>query len=111
VLKILLESFTEDELIVDDRYTTSRIPVVQYSTKEGRRRKYHPDIYIPTENKIIEVKSRWWWDANGRSGYENRISNNLSKRDAALSAGYQYEVWLFETKTKYRILTNDADFN
>lgn len=72
--------------------------------------KYYPDIYIPKENKIIEVKGMWWWNGNGIAKYESRLKNNLKKRDAVLEAGYQYEVWLFEDKNNYRILKDETDF-
>jgi hypothetical protein len=73
--------------------------------------KYYPDIYIPKENKIIEVKGRWWWDGNGIEKYKSRLVNNLKKRSAVLDTGYNYEVWLFEDRKNYRILKNDTDFN
>jgi hypothetical protein len=72
--------------------------------------RYYPDIHIPKENKIIEVKGRWWWDGNGIEKYRSRLSNNLKKRKAVLNAGYQYEVWLFEDRKNYRILTDESDF-
>jgi hypothetical protein len=60
--------------------------------------------------KIIEVKSRWWWDGNGSEKYKSRLKNNLKKRQAVLDKGYIYELWLFENKNNYKILKNDTDF-
>ena len=71
---------------------------------------YYPDIYIPKENKIVEVKSRWWWDGNGDEKHKSRLINNLKKRQSVLAKGFMYELWLFEDSKNYRILINDSDF-
>jgi len=68
------------------------------------------DIYIPSENKIIEVKSRWWWDINKNERYCHRLSNNLLKRGAVINCGYKFQLWIFEDTKPYRILENDEDF-
>ena len=100
----LLESYTEEDLLFDDRKTNYSIPIFDYVDHRRHRLKYYPDIYIFKENKIVEIKGRWWWDGNGAEKYKSRLYNNLRKKDAVLSAGYNYEVWLFETKTKYEVL-------
>ena len=106
----LLKVFTEEDLIVDDMLYAYAIPIFQYVNVNQHSMKYYPDIYIPKENKIIEVKGMWWWNGNGIAKYESRLKNNLKKRDAVLEAGYQYEVWLFEDKNNYRILKDETDF-
>jgi hypothetical protein len=110
VLTELLKTYDENDLVIDDRSRSYELPIFEYISHEQRRLKYYPDIHILSQNKIIEVKSRWWWDAGGRDGYEGRLSNNIQKRKSVLSAGYNYEVWLFEDKNNYRILSNDCDF-
>lgn len=107
----LLEYYTEFDLVLDDTLTLYGLPVFMYDDNRKHRLKYYPDIYIPKENKIIEVKGRWWWDGNGDLKHQNRLEKNLKKRQAVLDAGYQYEVWLFEDRKKYRILRDDRDFD
>ena len=53
---------------------------------------YHPDIYIPTDNLLIEVKS--WWTL--RENYEiNRL-----KQLAALAAGYRFQFWVKDNRAR-----------
>lgn len=111
VLDILLKTYNEEELIIHNSKSTYNIPIFEYLTVERQTYKYYPDIYIPKENKIIEVKGMWWWNANNKLGYEGRLINNLRKKDAVINAGHQYEVWLFEDKNKYQILITEGDFN
>ena len=110
VISELLKTYSEDELALDDTRSKYNLPVFKYTDKSRNSLRYYPDIYIQKENKIIEVKSRWWWDGCGNIKYKNRLSKNLGKRDAVISAGYQYEVWLFEDKNNYKVLKNDSDF-
>lgn len=107
----LLENYAEADFVLDDTLATYGLPVFSYVNVNLHTMKYYPDVYIPKENKIIEVKGRWWWDGNGLEKYTSRLINNLKKRQAVLVAGYNYEVWLFENKNNYRILKNDADFD
>jgi hypothetical protein len=106
----LLKTYSEDELVLDDTRLKYNLPVFKYTDKSRNSLRYYPDIYIQKENKIIEVKSRWWWDGLGNTKYKNRLNKNLNKRQSVTDAGYQYEVWLFEDKNNYRILKNDSDF-
>ena len=36
--------------------------LIYYDTQKKKRRVAIPDIYIPCENKIIEIKSSWSYD-------------------------------------------------
>jgi len=104
-INILLEDYTEDELMFDDRMSQYQLPVFDYVNVNLHTAKYYPDIYIPGKNKLIEVKSPWWWDGKGSPRYVSRLQNNLRKRDAVISAGFEYEVWLFTDRDQYEILT------
>jgi hypothetical protein len=106
----LLETYTEEQLVIDDRTQQYTLPVFKYTDMSRNNLCYYPDIYIPHENKIIEVKSQWWWDGNGINKYKNRLAKNLNKRKAVLNAGYNYEVWLFKDKNNYEVLKDDSDF-
>ena len=60
---------------------------------EGKHHVYHPDIYLPLEHKIIEVKSMWT--------YDKEKDQNLAKEAACLSQGYQFEFWVLNKKGKF----------
>ena len=55
VIDNLLNTYKESEIIVD----RNKIPKFMYKTKDNKNHRYIPDIYIPKENLIIEVKSEW----------------------------------------------------
>ena len=101
----LLLTYSESDLTFDDQKTQYSLPVFTYVDHRRHHLKYYPDIYIESENKLIEVKSLWWWDGKGADRYKARFENNLKKKDAVLAAGYRYEVWLFTDKDKYEILS------
>jgi len=104
VLANLLKEYSESELLFDDRKTIYSLPVFAYINVNLHLATYYPDIYISKENKIIEVKSMWWWNGNGNEKYNSRLINNLRKKDSVIEQGYEYEVWLFKNKTEYEIL-------
>jgi hypothetical protein len=56
----------------------------------GKHRRYYPDIYLPDEKRIIEVKS----DYTYRFGLEQ----NLCKKKAVEAAGYTFEFWICNKK-------------
>jgi ATPase subunit of ABC transporter with duplicated ATPase domains len=109
----LIENYNYNELdiIFDDmKLKKSPVPVFKYIDNRRHHLNYYPDIYIPKENRIIEVKSQWWWDGHGAEKYRSRLENNLRKRQAVLDKGYNYEVWIFENKYSYKVLKDDKDF-
>lgn len=81
-LKILLEDHDEADLLID----RTAMPMFDYF-HENRVKKYLPDIYVKSENKIIEVKS-------DRTFNFQRVQNIL-KALAVRNAGYDFEFWIF----------------
>lgn len=82
----LLDTYPENALEFDV------IPSISYQDETGASRAYHPDLFIPKDNLIIEVKS--WWTLK-----ENYEINRL-KQAAALAAGYRFQFWVKDPKAR-----------
>ena len=85
-LDILFNNFYKEDEIKTNR---KDIPIIKY-TNNNKNSVYYPDIFIPIENKIIEVKSTWT--------YEKEIEKNNLKREACINVGYNFEFWIFNLK-------------
>lgn len=96
--------YLENEILFDDRTTEFILPEFKYINANDHVSKYYPDIYIPKENKIIEIKSQWWWDGNGSVKYKSRLYNNEQKAKATTKDGYKYEVWIFNEDKTYKVV-------
>lgn len=82
----LLETYNESEIITE----TSLIPIFDYTDIHGQSRKYFPDIYVPKDNLIIEVKSDWTYT-------QNKTVCDL-KRDACVLSGYNFRFMIMKDK-------------
>jgi hypothetical protein len=78
----LLKIYREDEIILG-----KNIPRISYTGLDGKMHKYYPDIYIPKENLIIEVKSELTFRYNQPT--------NLLKEQATKDAGYNYRFMIY----------------
>lgn len=86
-LRDLITIYKEEQIITD----RNNIPKINYIINNISH-VYYPDIYIPHENKIIEVKSDWLY-----SKYEDNIK---IKGNACLSLNYNYELWIYNKNGK-----------
>lgn len=68
------------------------VPVIWYFDKDNKKRRYYCDIYIKSENQIIEIKSKYT--------YEIDKENNILKANASTEAGYKYEFWVLPKRSK-----------
>jgi hypothetical protein len=84
MLKILLEEGIDEYDIVTSR---KDVPEIWYEDNGGKHR-YFPDIYIKSQNKIIEVKSTWTW-----SNDEERTRKKIQK---CQELGYDAEVYVID---------------
>ena len=75
------------------------IPSIPYTDFHGHPHTYHPDLFIPSDNLIIEVKS--WWTLK-----ENYEINRL-KQAAALAAGYRFQFWVKDPKARIFDIIDD----
>jgi hypothetical protein len=69
------------------------VPIVWYEYEyENTKRRYYTDIFIPSQNKCIEVKSDFT--------FYKEEQKNVAKQSATKSLGYLCEIWIFNNKEK-----------
>lgn len=73
------------------------IPKFNYISNDGRKRTYYPDILIKSLNKIIEVKSYWWFDGYQQPNMQGRLFNNIQKMKSVLTENYDFEFWIWNS--------------
>jgi hypothetical protein len=91
------EHFALDELIINEKIDESNIvtgcknvPEIWYNDESGKKHRHYVDIFIPSQNKCIEVKSTWT--------AEKKKDNIFLKQNAAKELGYEYEIWVYDSK-------------
>lgn len=87
------EPFAIDHLLSEysenDIYLGKNVPRIKYEDKNGKSCVYYPDIYIPTTNTLIEVKSKHTMNIN--------YNKNIIKFQAAAKEGYRFLLWIFDS--------------
>jgi hypothetical protein len=86
-LNELVKLYKEDDIITQRK----EIPRIKYISND-KSKYYFPDIYIKSENKIIEVKSTWT--------YKCKTDNIKEKEEATKALGYDYEIWIYNRQGK-----------
>jgi hypothetical protein len=91
------EHFALDELIINEKIEESdiitgckNVPEIWYHDENGKNHRYYVDIFIPSQNRCIEVKSEWT--------YNIQINSVLLKQKAAKELGYNYEILIYDKK-------------
>jgi hypothetical protein len=91
------EHYALDELIINEKMNESdiitgckNVPTIWYSDDNNIKHRHYVDIFIPTQNMCIEVKSTW----TAIKG-KNII---FLKQAAAKELGYKYEIWVYNDK-------------
>lgn len=82
------------------------MPEIWYVDNNEKKHRYHPDIFIPSKNLIIEVKSEYTLKAD--------LEKNKKKMIAAEQTGFDFEFRIYNEKSKWvRIINelNDEFFN
>jgi hypothetical protein len=110
------EHFALNELLKTNNEESIKIgkkdvPKIEYS-ENNKYRVYFPDIFIPSENKIIEIKSEWTFKKD-----ENL---NYLKWQACITKGYTFSLWIYDkygNKQEYhlenggRVLSSPTSIN
>jgi hypothetical protein len=94
--EILDTGYPEDVIVVSNKEIESYTGTIWYYDKyEDKKKKYYPDIYLKSENKIIEVKCDYTYN----SGY----SRNILKKQACLDLGLSFGFWIYDKNGKRTI--------
>lgn len=70
------------------------IPIINYEFK-GKIHKYYPDIYIPSQNRLIEVKCKYTYD---------RDPEKTQAKMLACAKKYNVELWIYDSSGDIRAL-------
>lgn len=79
IVELLKAGFSEQEIKIGPK----NVPHLTYIF-EDKLCRYYPDIWLPRYNMLIEVKSTYTW--------KKYKLKNLLKRQACISAGYNYRI-------------------
>jgi hypothetical protein len=79
---LIYQNISEEEIING----ASKVPIITYPGTNNNYRRHYIDIYLPTQNKCIEVKSPYTFSLDKE--------NILRKRAAGKAMGYIYEIWV-----------------
>ena len=82
-IRDLLNSGIDEKDIINDKIN---VPEIWYDYEEKRRR-YYVDIFIPSQNKCIEIKSKYTLNI--------KKDNVLLKQKATKELGYKCEIWVY----------------
>ena len=87
-----LEKLIKEENITEEDIVTGckNVPQIWYDDEQCKKHRHYVDIFIPSQNRCIEVKSTWT--------AEKKKDNIYLKQNAAKELGYQYEIWIFNAK-------------
>ncbi len=87
------ENYALDELIQNYEETdiitgVKNVPTIWYNDTDDKKHRHYVDIFIPSENKCIEVKSTWT--------FKKKKDNVLEKQTTAKEKGFNYEIWVYD---------------
>jgi hypothetical protein len=90
----MLDELLQKENILEDNIITSRseVPEIWYLDANDKKHRYYVDVFIPSQNRMIECKSTWTM----KKGIEK--GNIYLKQKACKDAGYSCEIWVYNSK-------------
>ena len=68
----------------------NKVPTIWYTTNDNIKHRHYVDIFIPTQNRCIEVKSEWYFNQG-----KDII---MLKQNSGKELGYKYEIWVYNNK-------------
>jgi hypothetical protein len=85
--ELLSLGYDENDIVISNKDIEESVGKIFYIDSEKKRR-YYPDIYIKSENKIIEVKSKYT--------FESHKTINKLKEKACIDLGFNFEFKIIE---------------
>lgn len=83
---INVELIDENDIIVGCK----NVPTIWYNTDDNVKHRHYVDIFIPIQNRCIEIKAEWF--------YIRDKKQLILKKQAAETLGYKYELWVYNRK-------------
>ncbi len=89
---LALDELLQKELINEDDIVTGakNVPKIWYTDEQNIKHRHYVDIFIPSQNRCIEVKSTWTINI--------KKDNIFLKQQAGKDLGYKYEIWVYNAK-------------
>jgi len=84
--ELIKNNINEKDIVIGCK----NVPVIWYIDNFGKKRRHFVDIFIPCQNKCIEVKSTWT--------FKKQKDIVLLKQLQAKEMGYLYELWIYDNK-------------
>jgi hypothetical protein len=84
--ELIKNNINENEIVIGSK----NVPEIWYFDKSGKKRRHFVDIFIPSQNKCIEVKSTWT--------LKKQEDVVFLKQTAGKELGYNYEIWVYDNK-------------
>ena len=86
--KLLQDGVLEEEIITGCK----NVPTIWYNDLSNKKHRHFVDIFIPSQNKCIEIKSTWTAKKNEHSIF--------LKQKAGKELSYLYEIWVYDKNGK-----------
>jgi len=91
--KYALDELLQSGIIEDDIVNGCKnVPEIWYEDETQKKHRHYVDIFIPSQNRCIEVKSTWT--------AEKKKDCIFLKQQSGKKIGYEYEIWVYNGKGK-----------
>ncbi len=84
--EILQDGILEEDIIIG----CENVPEIWFEDESGIEHRHYVDIFIPSQNRCIEVKSTWT--------AKKKKDCIFLKQQGGKELGYNYEIWVYDKK-------------
>lgn len=86
-----LDEILQDGILEEDIINGCKsVPEIWYEDENRIKHRHYVDIFIPSQNRCIEIKSTWT--------AEKKKDCIFLKQQAGKELGYEYEIWIYNGK-------------
>lgn len=86
----------ENDIIAGGKEKLLMPEIWYYNSERGRKSRYHPDIFLPKENKFIEVKCYYTWIKEKKK--------NTEKFMECMNRGYKLVLWVYDKYGQHEMI-------